>query len=166
MQVIIIAAVAANHAIGKDNDLIWHLPDDMKFFKRTTQGKPIITGRKNYESIPAKFRPLPNRTNLIVTRNSDYKAEGAIVVQSIEEALSRIEDEPIAFIIGGGEIYKYALEHELVDKMYLTRIHEEFEADTFFPVFDDSKWDKSVLSEHAVDENHAHAFTIIEYTKK
>jgi len=120
MKVSLIVAVANNGVIGKDNDLIWHLPNDMKFFKQTTTAHHVIMGRKNFESIPERFRPLPNRTNVIITRNSDYKAEGCVVVNSVEQALevAKQNGDTQPFIIGGGQIYKLALENNLVDKIY------------------------------------------------
>src|ERR1035437_7885391 len=104
----IIVAVAENNVIGKDNSLIWHLPADMKYFKEKTSGHCVITGRKNYESIPAKFRPLPNRTNIVITRQANFKALGATVVSSIEEAIEKAKQrgDTEIFIIGGAEIYK------------------------------------------------------------
>ncbi|MAR40402.1 MAG: diacylglycerol kinase [Flavobacteriales bacterium] len=135
MRVSLIVAVSANGVIGKDNDLTWHLPRDMKFFKDTTKGHHVIMGRKNFESIPHKFKPLPNRTNVIITRQSDYIAEDCIVVNSVEESIEVAkkngDEEP--FIIGGGQIYKIALENNLIERIYLTRIHHNFEGDTFFP---------------------------------
>ena len=112
MKVSLIAAVSRNNVIGKNNNLIWHLPKDMKFFKDTTQGHHVIMGRKNFESIPHKYSPLPNRTNIIITRQNNYLAKGCIVVNSIKEALeiAKQKGEKEAFIIGGGEIYKLALE--------------------------------------------------------
>jgi len=168
MIVYSIAALAENRAIGKDNDLIWNLPDDMKFFKETTLNGVVIMGRKNFESIPHKYRPLPNRTNIVLTRKKDYNADGALVYNSIEEALDHCRDEEYAsvFVIGGGEIYKLALEKNLVDVMYLTRVHESFEADSFYPDFDDSKWAKEILNEHPKDEKHDYSFTIEKWTKK
>lgn len=135
MRVSLIVAVSENGVIGKDNDLIWHLPKDMKFFKETTQGHHVIMGRKNFESIPHKFRPLPNRINIIITRQSDYVAEDCVVVNSIEESLKIAQKNGDAepFIIGGGQIYKLALENNLIDRVYLTKIHQSFEGDTFFP---------------------------------
>ena len=108
MKVSLIVAVSQNGMIGKDNDLIWHLPKDMKFFKDTTLGHHVIKGRKNFESIPHKFRPLPNRTNIVITRQSDYKADDSIVVISVEEALNvgKSNGEIEAFIIGVGQNYK------------------------------------------------------------
>ena len=135
MRVSLIVAVSENGVIGKDNDLIWHLPKDMKFFKETTQGHHVIMGRKNFESIPHKFIPLPNRINIIITRQSDYVAEDCVVVNSIEESLKIAQKNGDAepFIIGGGQIYKLALENNLIDRVYLTKIHQSFEGDTFFP---------------------------------
>ena len=135
MRVSLIVAVSENGVIGKDNDLIWHLPKDMKFFKDTTQGHHVIMGRKNFESIPHKFRPLPNRTNVIVTRQSGYVAENCVVVNSVEESIevAKKNGDTEPFVIGGGQIYKVALENNMIDRIYLTRIHHIFEGDTFFP---------------------------------
>ena len=115
MIVSLIVAASENQVIGKDNDLIWDLPKDMNYFKSTTQGHHVIMGRKNFESIPHKYRPLPNRINVIVTRQSSYEAEGSVVVNSIEEALriAKEAQDKEPFIIGGGEIYRYALENDL-----------------------------------------------------
>lgn len=138
----IIVAISENNGIGKDNDLLWHLPADMKFFRKTTTGHCIITGRKNYESIPEKYRPLAKRTNIVVTRNTNYQAEGAIVKNSLESALEHADSmgEEEVFIIGGGQIYKEAIEKSAVDKMYITHVAETFDADTFYPQVDLSNW--------------------------
>ncbi len=138
----IIVAISENNGIGKDNDLLWHLPADMKFFRKTTMGHCIITGRKNYESIPEKYRPLAKRTNIVVTRNANYKAEGAVVKNSLKAALEHADSmgEEEVFIIGGGQIYKQAIENNTVDKMYITHVAETFEADTFYPEIDLSNW--------------------------
>jgi dihydrofolate reductase len=167
MIVSIIAAIGRNGEIGKDNDLIWHLPRDMAFFKETTLGHHIITGRKNYESIPHRFRPLKGRTNIVVTRNLNYEAEGSSVVHTVEEAvdIARNNGETEAFIIGGGEIYKQSLDSNLVDRMYLTHVNGEFEADVFFPVFDPSSWNQEVIAEFPKDQDHAFDFTISCYNK-
>jgi len=161
-----IAAVAENRVIGKDNDLVWSLPDDMKFFMNKTTGHHVIMGRKNFESIPEKYRPLPNRTNVIITRQKNYKAEGAQVVHSLEDALNIAKEngEHEAFIIGGGEIYKLGLAH--ADTMYLTEIHESFEGDAFFPEFDKDKWSEEERIHHSTDEKHAHSFDFVIYKKK
>ena len=112
--------------IGKDNGLLWHLPEDMKFFKNTTTDNIVVMGRKNYESIPEKYRPLPHRENVILTRNKDYKAEGCLVFHSFEDILDHYsdEEEKTMFIIGGGEIYKLALEKDIVDEMYITKVEK------------------------------------------
>jgi len=160
----IIVAIAENNVIGKDNTLIWHLPADMKFFKEKTTGHCIITGRKNYESIPEKFRPLPNRTNIVVTRQTNYNAPGAIVVGSIEEALitSKQTGETEIFIIGGADIYKQCL--NLADRVYLTQIHQLFEGDAFFPELDSSKWKETKRTKGITDEKNKydHDFLIFD----
>ena len=166
MKVSLIVAVAENGVIGKDNDLIWHLPKDMRFFKETTMGHHVIMGRKNFESIPERFRPLPNRTNVVITRQSDYQAEGCLVVNSLENALevaqNNSDKEP--FIIGGGQIYKLALEGNLVDKIYLTKVHHSFKGDTFFPELSE-EWKEVNREDHEADEKHACGFSIICYIK-
>ena len=155
MKASLIVAVSQNGVIGKDNDLIWHLPKDMKFFKDTTMGHHVIMGRKNFESIPHKYRPLPNRTNVIITRNSDYKAEGCLVVNSVEEALevAKQNGDTHPFIIGGGQIYKLALENNLVDKIYLTKVHHSFDGDTFFPELNPD-WIELKREDYFKDDNH------------
>ena len=160
MLVSLIVAVSENKVIGKDNDLVWHLPNDMKFFKDTTKGHFVIMGRRNYESIPHKYRPLPNRTNVIVTRQDDYKAEGCLVVNSVEEAIELAQKagdiEP--FVIGGGQIYKHAIDNNLVDRVYLTKVHTEIDGDTYFDDLDDS-WKLVHTDLHPSDEKHPFAFT-------
>ncbi len=166
MTISLIAAVAENRAIGRDNDLIWNLPDDMQFFKEKTLGKMVVMGRKNYESIPEKYRPLPKRTNVIVTRKRNYPAPNCLVVNSLEEALAQKGNHDEISIIGGGEIYKLALEKDLVDVMYITEVHESFQdADAFFPEFDKNKWKMEILGEHKVDEKHAYSFTFKRYNR-
>ena len=162
MKVSLIVAVAENGVIGKDNDLIWYLPKDMRFFKETTMGHHVIMGRKNFESIPHKYRPLPDRTNIVITRQSEYKAEGCIVVDSVEAALEIAKNngdiEP--FIIGGGQIYRIALEKNLVDKIYLTKVHHSFEGDTFFPELS-SDWKEVNKTENKADEKHKYNYDFI-----
>ena len=166
MKVSLIVAVSENGVIGKDNDLIWHLPKDMRFFKETTQGHHVIMGRKNFESIPHKYSPLPNRTNVVITRQTDYKAEGCVVVNSVEAALEIVKNnrdtEP--FIIGGGQIYKIALENNLVDRIYLTKIHHTFEGDTFFPELN-SDWKEIERIDCRADEKHAHDYSFLTFEK-
>ena len=167
MKVSLIVAVSENGVIGKDNDLIWHLPKDMKFFKETTMGHHVIMGRKNFESIPHKYRPLPNRTNIVITRQSDYKAEGCVVVNSLEEALkvAKSNEENEAFIIGGGQIYKLAVDSDLVDRIYLTRIHHSFDGDTFFPELN-SDWIELKREDYFKDDNHKYDYSFIVLEKK
>jgi dihydrofolate reductase len=166
MKVSLIVAASENHVIGKDNDLIWHLPKDMKHFKETTQGHFVIMGRKNFESIPHKYRPLPNRTNVVITRQDSYEAEGCIVVNSVEEALSKAKEandtEP--FIIGGGEIYRLALENNLVDRIYLTRVHKNYAGDTFFPKLN-GNWRLISTEKHNTDEKHLCDYSFEVYEK-
>ncbi|MFN3874791.1 MAG: dihydrofolate reductase [Flavobacteriales bacterium] len=157
-----IAAVAENGIIGHQGDLPWSLPDDMAWFQRVTKGHHVVTGRKNYESIPPRFRPLKGRVNLVVTRNPGYQAPGAIVATSIEDALdhARAAGETEAFIIGGGEIYAEAFAKGLVQRLYLTRVHAELPGDTRFPAIDMSEWRVRSAEPHPADERHAYAFTI------
>jgi len=162
MKISLIVAVSENGVIGKDNDLIWHLPKDMQFFKKITIGHHVIMGRRNFESIPHKYRPLPNRTNIIITRQSEYKAEGCIVVNSVETALEIAKNngdiEP--FIIGGGQIYRIAIEKNLVDKIYLTKIHNSFKGDTFFPKLS-SDWKETNKIENKADDKHKYNYDFI-----
>ena len=166
MGVSLIVAVAENGVIGKDNDLIWHLPKDMRFFKETTLGHHVIMGRKNFESIPHKYRPLPNRTNIVITRQSAYKAEGCIVVDSVVAALdiakNNRDTEP--FIIGGGQIYKLALEANLVDTIYLTKVHHAYDGDTFFSELG-KDWKEIERIDCKADEKHAYDYSFLTFEK-
>lgn len=153
-MIILVAAASENHALGKDNDLPWHLPDDFKRFKMLTAGHYIIMGRKTFESLPGK---LPNRTHIIITRQKDYQPEGCIVVSSLDAALESIPENEDAFIIGGGEIFKMAM--PIADKIELTRVHAHLHADAYFPEIDPSQW-KLIFEEfHPKDEKHAFGFT-------
>ena len=167
MVISIIVAVSQNHVIGKDNDLIWKLPKDMKFFKSTTNGHHILMGRKNFESIPHKFRPLPNRTNIVITRNSNYIAKNCLIVNSIEAGIdiAKRNKENELFIIGGGEIYKLALEKNLVHKIYYTKIYHNFKGDTFFPKLDRKEWQVTDIKKNKVDNIHAYDFDFITLNK-
>ncbi len=168
MKVSLIAALSENRVIGKDQDLAWHLPDDMRFFKDKTMGRTVIMGRRNYESIPHKFRPLPGRPNMIISRNQNYEAPACSVFSSLREALEKaaLEGEENAFVIGGGEIYRLALEQNLVDDMWLTHVHAHVEGDTFFPDFEEAEWTKSTLLSHPADASHPYDFSIVHYEKK
>lgn len=156
-----IAAAAENNALGKDNDLVWHLPDDFKRFKRLTSGHHIIMGRKTFESFP---KLLPNRTHVIITRQDDYYPDDTIVVSSLEEAIkvSKLDEQP--FIIGGGEIYKIGIKH--ADKIELTRVHGTFEADTHFPEIDENKWVLVNEQFHPKDEKHDYSFSYLTYERR
>lgn len=166
MKISLIAAVAENMAIGKNNDLIWNLPDDMNFFKEKTKGTSVIMGRKNYESIPKKFRPLPRRLNIVMTRSKNYEAPECIVVNNLTKAIEAAKQNDEIFIIGGAEIYKIALDENVVHTMYITEVHASFDADAFFPKFDKTEWKEEVLGYHPTDKNHDYAFTFKKYTKK
>ena len=162
-ELTLIVAAGENNAIGKDNDLIWHLSDDLKRFKSLTNGHHIIMGRKTFESFP---KPLPNRTHIVITRQTDYKApSGVIVVNNLEDAIDAAKNDKQAFVIGGGEIYKQAM--PLVDTLEITRVHSTFDnADTFFPEIDETKWQEVKRTTHDADEKHAHAFSFLTYTRK
>ncbi len=166
MRIIQIVAVAENGAIGKDNRLLWRLPNDMKFFKDHTTGHCVVTGRRNYESIPDKFRPLPDRTNIVVTRQENYSAPGAIVVRTIDDAIAEAKNrgEDKLYIIGGGEIYKQTLDKS--DEILYTKVHHSFEADTFFPALDMNVWKEEWREEHKQDEKHGFDYTFIRYARQ
>lgn len=167
MQISMIAAMSENRVIGKDNDIPWHLPDDFKFFKETTKKHHVIMGRKNYESLPHKFKPLPDRTNIVVTRQEKLSLpEGVIVVGSLEKALEVAENngENECFIIGGGEIYKLGL--SVADTIYLTEIHGHIEGDILFPTFDHNEWLEVQRVNHPSDDRHAFSFDFVTYKKK
>ena len=161
-MITLIAAVAENNALGKDNKMMWHLPDDFKHFKSRTSGHHIIMGRKTFESFPSA---LPNRTSVIITRQQDYKAEGCVVVGSLEEAITVSPKDEEVFIIGGGEIYNQSIAH--ADKLDLTRVHAEFpNADAYFPQIDESKWELVEAVFHPKDEKHAYEMTFQVYVKR
>ncbi len=162
-ELTLIVAVGENNAIGKDNQLIWHLSDDLKRFKTLTSGHHIIMGRKTYESFP---NPLPNRTHVVITRQENYPSPaGVIIVNSLEAAFEVSKNDEQPFIIGGGEIYKQAL--NFVNKIELTRVHFKFpDADTFFPEIDTSIWQEVDKTNHLKDEKHDYAFSFITYIRK
>lgn len=168
MKTALIVAMDSDRGIGKNNDLMWHLPKDMKFFKDTTQGQIVVMGRKNYDSIPEKYRPLPNRLNVVLTRNVNFEASNCLVFHSLEECLTHFkeESERIVFIIGGGEIYRMALDSGILDEMYITHVHERYDAETFFPSFEEGKWESEILFEQEKDVQHEAAFTVKKYTRK
>ena len=157
-----IAAAAENNALGKDNDLVWHLPIDFKHFKKLTSDHCIIMGRKTFESLPGL---LPKRTHIVITRQKDYSAKGCIVVSSIKEAIEvAYKNDNNPFIIGGGEIYKQAI--EIADKIELTRVHTVVEADTFFPEIDEVVWRVTKEEPYSKDLKHSFDFTFLTYVRK
>lgn len=160
-MIILIAAVAENKALGKNNDLLWHLPLDFKRFKEITSGHYIIMGRKTFESFP---KPLPNRTHVVISRQKEYNPEGCIVVESIEKAIAVCPKNEELFIIGGGEIYKQSI--HLADKLDITRVHHSFEADVYFPDIDSQTWELTSESFNSKDEKHLYDYTFQTYIRK
>lgn len=158
----IIVAIANNNAIGKDNDLLWHISEDLKYFKSTTLGCPIIMGRNTWNSLP--FKPLPKRENIIISRNKDYKVQGATVINSVEEAILYAKQFDQAFIMGGGMLYNAAL--PFCDKLYITKVFKDFEADTFFPEIDLNTWTIESESEIKTDPNNSLEFQFLVYKRK
>ena len=166
MNISMIAAMGKNSVIGKDNDLPWHLPDDFKYFQQTTKGHFVIMGRKNWESLPHQFQPLPDRTNLVITRRNDYHAEGALVFNTLESALQLAKDrgEKEAFIIGGGEVYRIGLPY--ANKIYLTEIDGHFEGSVTFPEFSKKDWVEVSRHPHEIDDRHAFSFDFVIYERR
>lgn len=160
MRVSLIAAVAENGVIGRNNALPWRLPADLRRFRRITMGHPIVMGRRSYEAIG---RPLPGRTNIVVTRRSDYTAPGCTVVHSLDEALARAAGAPETFVIGGAQLYAEALPR--AHRLYLTRVHAEIPGDTLFPPVDWSPWREIEREHHEADPEHAHAYTFITFER-
>ena len=162
MTLSIIVAIGKNNEIGAENDLLWHLSADLKHFKEITTGHTIIMGRKTFESLPKG--PLPNRRNIVVSRNPELKIEGAEVYSSLELALLKVINEEEVFIIGGDQIYKQAFPD--ADKLYLTRIHAEFpQADAFFPEIDYTKWTEISREAFPADEKNEYAYSFIELVR-
>ena len=156
MHISAIYAVSENHVIGYQGDLPWRLPGDLKFFKQTTVGKPVVMGRRTYESIG---RPLPKRRNLVLTRQAGFTAEGTEVYRSLEEALQACADEPEVVIIGGAALYREAFEKELVDVVYQTLVHAEVEGDTFFQLPQLQQWQVTWVEAQQADEKNEFAYT-------
>jgi dihydrofolate reductase len=163
MTISLIVAAAENNAIGKNNQLLWHLPNDLKFFKNTTWGMPVIMGRKTFESVN---KPLPGRFNIVITRQQGWKAENVITAAGLQDALRKAAETNCkeAFIIGGGEIYKQSI--EIADKIYITRVHATLDGDTFFPAIDESKWELIKNQDFTADEKHAFAYSFQTWQKK
>jgi len=160
-MIILIAAVAENNALGKNNDLLWHLPNDFKRFKEITSGHHIIMGRKTFESFP---KPLPNRTHIIITRQKDYVYEGCIVVQDLESAIAVGPKNENIFVIGGGEIYAQSI--HLADQLDITRVHHSFDADVYFPTIDPETWELNFETFQPKDEKNQYDYTFQTFMKK
>ena len=160
-MIILIAAVAENNALGKNNDLLWHLPKDFKRFKEITSGHHIIMGRKTFESFP---KPLPNRTHVIITRQKEYVCEGCIVVQDLEKAIAVCPKNDDIFVIGGGEIYSQSI--HLADQLDITQVHHSFEADVFFPEIDLEIWELTTEVVNLKDEKHPYDYSFQTFVRK
>ena len=162
MTVSLIVAVSSNGVIGRDGGLPWHLPADLKHFKRTTMGHHLIIGRRTWEEVG---EPLPGRTMVVVTRSRRFATEGAQVVRSVEQALELAAEDEEPFIGGGSQIYRIALARDLVDRIYLTRIHAEVEGDTLFPEFDLDEWNLVSEEHHEADEKNEFAYSFLVYER-
>ncbi|OAD45800.1 dihydrofolate reductase [Polaribacter atrinae] len=162
-MITIIAAIAKNNALGKDNDLIWHLPADLKRFKKVTTGHHILMGRNTFESIG---KPLPNRTTIIITRNKSYFKDGCLIANSIEEAIDMVENKDDIFIIGGAQIYKETMQKSLADRLDVTLVHQEFDADVFFPEIDLTIWEETSREDLDADDKNEYNYSFVSYTKK
>ncbi|WP_397445341.1 dihydrofolate reductase [Polaribacter sp. R77954] len=161
-MVTIIAAIAKNNALGLNNDLIWHLPADLKRFKKVTTGHHILMGRNTFESIG---RALPNRTTIIITRNEKYTHQGCLIANSVEQALEMAQNDDKIFIIGGAQIYKYVIENNFADALDITLVHHEFEADVFFPEIDESVWERVEREDFIADGKNKFDYSFIRYKK-
>ena len=155
----LIVAVDENNLIGNNNQLPWHLSADLKYFKSVTMGKPIIMGRKTFDSIG---KPLPGRKNIIITRNNNFKAAGCEVYTDINEAIKNCEPEEECFVIGGAELFRIAL--PLANKLYLTKIHHQFEGDTFFPALENRIWKLTDADHHLKDEKNKYDYSFFIYS--
>lgn len=156
----LILAMGRNRAIGRDNRLLWHLPADLRHFKALTLGKPMLMGRKTWESLPGL---LPGRRHIVISRNANYQAEGAELAGSLEAAMVLAGPVPEVMLIGGGELYRQAL--PLAVRMYLTLVQDEPEADTFFPEFERNDWQLLSQQDHDPDEHHEVGFSFLEYQR-
>jgi len=159
-MITIIAAIANNNALGKNNQLIWHLPADLKRFKTTTSGHHIIMGRKTFESLK---KALPNRTNIIITRSKNYNAENCIVVNSLHKALLAAKDDSKPYILGGAQIYKQAI--KFADRLDITFVHHEFEADVFFPKIDLNIWKEVFRQDFTADDKNKYDYSFVSFER-
>ena len=163
MTISLVVAAAENNAIGKNNQLLWHLPNDLKFFKNTTWGMVVIMGRKTFEAVN---KPLPGRVNIVITRQPDWKREDTIIAENLNDGLQIAAETHFkeAFVIGGGEIYKQAM--AVADKIYITRVHATLEADTFFPVIDEKEWELVSNEDFKKDAKHRYDYSFQTWIKK
>lgn len=164
MRLAIIAAVARNGSIGRDNELLVHIPEDQRRFRRLTMGAPVIMGRKTWDSLPARFRPLPGRRNIVVTRNPHWRADGAKAAASLDAALELAADAPRAFVIGGGELYRLAL--PLADELELTEIDSDFEGDTHFPPWDRAQFRETSRETHRAAAPDDLSYAFVTYVRR
>ena len=163
MIVSLVVAAAENNVIGKNNQLLWHLPNDLKFFKNTTWGMVVIMGRKTFESVN---KPLPGRINIVITRQSDWATEEVITATDLNDALKKAAETNCKeiFVIGGGEIYKQSM--TIANKIYITRVHTAPDGDTFFPVIDESNWELTSNEDFEADAKHAYAYSFQIWKRK
>lgn len=157
----LIAAIDRNNALGKNNELIWHLPADLSRFKKTTSGHHILMGRNTYESIG---KPLPNRTSVVISRNPEYRAEGCTVVNSLEAALEIAKNDPSPFVIGGAQIYREAM--LIADRLDITEVHHEFDADVFFPKIDPVIWEETKRERYNADKKNPYPYSFVRYRRR
>ena len=158
----LIAAVAKNHVLGKDNQLLWNLPEDMRYFRETTRGKPVIMGRKTWESLPDAFRPLPGRHNIVVSLNPGYQTPGATLADSLEDAIAKAGNVSEVFVIGGAELFSQAL--QMASRLYLTEIEDSFDGDVFFPEIRPEDWLE--ISRKPQQGNSELTFSFVEYQRR
>ncbi len=163
MKLSIVAAIGNNNVIGKDNNLIWHLPADLKYFKTLTMGHTMIMGRKTFESIG---KALPGRKTIILSSSHTFYAEGCQVARSMAEALEMAAKDKEVFVVGGSEVYAQALQLSKTRYMYLTRVYASFDGDAFFPDFDDSQWELISMEDHQPDEKNPYAYSFLKYKRK
>lgn len=161
-QISIIVAIASNYAIGKDNDLLWHISDDLKRFKRITSGKTVVMGKNTFYSLP--LRPLPNRRNIVLTDSATEQIEGCEMAYSIEQAIELMDADSENFIIGGGSIYRQFM--KIADKLYITRVHKDFEADTFFPNIEETVWKLIEKTDMQPEKEGSFSFSYEIYTRR
>lgn len=162
MELVLLAAVARNGVIGGNNDLLWRLPEDMRFLRDTTMGHPVIMGRRTWESLPERVRPLPGRRNIVVSRDAGYAAPGAEVVVTLDDALARVQDTPRAYVLGGAQLYALALPR--ADRLLLTEIDRDFDGDVHFPRWPRADFEELWRTRH--DSGQGFAYERAEYRRR